>query len=113
MQCCVFIFCCDCCCCCCYIVVVVVVVINGTLATEFVEKMITLNKTDILLAKKRFQNMQKEAFKPLTSRDSFRALPEQEQRVRKAQQFGVQLMPGLGKMMMPGQATSSRISSST
>lgn len=76
------------------------------------EKIIALNKTDILLAKKRFQNMQKAAFKPLNSRDSFRALSEQDQKVRKAQQFGVQLMPGLGKMVMPAQSSSSRISSS-
>lgn len=38
----------------------------------------------------------KATFTPLTSRESFKVLSEQEKKVRKAKQFGVQLMPGLG-----------------
>ena len=65
---------------------------------ECVDKLISLNKTDVLLSKERFRKAaQKQTFAPLSSRESFKALSTDEQRVRKAKQFGVQLMPGLGK----------------
>lgn len=76
--------------------------LHGSLLSAYfsdcVDKLIELNKTDILLAKKRFTSMvPKTSHVPLSSRDSFKALSTEEQKVRKAKQFGVQLMPGLGQ----------------
>lgn len=67
------------------------------------DALIVLNKTDILLAKERFNNnlTKKAHFAPLTSRESFKALNAEEKRARKAKQFGVQLMPGLGQTAIP------------
>ncbi len=69
------------------------------LLIECVEMLISLTKTDILLSKERFKNVVAKAasrFTPLNSRESFKNLSAAEKKVRRAQQFGVQLMPGLG-----------------
>lgn len=69
------------------------------LFAEYVDTLIGLNRTDILLASQRFRNaVHKSAHVPLSSRESFKSLSTEEKKVRKAKQFGVQLMPGLGKV---------------
>jgi hypothetical protein len=41
--------------------------------------------------------VKKPTFAPLTTRESFKALNEEEKKVRKAKEFGVKLMPGMGQ----------------
>ena len=59
------------------------------------DTLISLNKKDILLAKERFGQRRKKPAQALSSHPSFMELTEQEKKVRKAQQFGVRLVPDL------------------
>ena len=64
------------------------------LYTEYVDQLISLSKTDILLSKKRFSGItKKRKFTPLSDQTSFKALSDEEKKVRKAKLFGVRLIP--------------------
>jgi len=61
----------------------------------YVETLISLNKKDILLAKERFGHRRKKPAEVLRSQTSFMELTDEEKKVRKAQQFGVRIVPDM------------------